>query len=98
MANKTIHEFFAPSVASVAIGHTIINVYVNFKLNLTLVIMVQASPFCGKAHEDANAHLQHFSKDMCNLHHQRSNSRGHQAPSILILLTWKGEAMVLLEP
>ena len=23
-------------------------------------MMVQASPFCGKAHEDANAHLQHF--------------------------------------
>ena len=22
--------------------------------------MVQTSPFCGKAHEDANAHLQHF--------------------------------------
>ena len=23
-------------------------------------MMVQASLFCGKAHEDANAHLQHF--------------------------------------
>ena len=26
----------------------------------TLIMMVQASPFCGKAHEGANAHLQHF--------------------------------------
>jgi hypothetical protein len=25
-----------------------------------LITMVQASPFCGKAHEDANAHLQQF--------------------------------------
>ena len=25
-----------------------------------LIVMVQASLFCGKAHEDANAHLQHF--------------------------------------
>ena len=27
---------------------------------LTLSLSQQASPFCGKAHEDANAHLQHF--------------------------------------
>jgi hypothetical protein len=26
----------------------------------TLINMVQASQFCGKAHEDASAHLQHF--------------------------------------
>jgi len=23
-------------------------------------MMVQANPFCGKAHEDSNAHLQHI--------------------------------------
>ena len=32
----------------------------NFELKLALITMVQASPLCGKAHEDANAHLQHF--------------------------------------
>jgi hypothetical protein len=32
----------------------------NFELKPTLITMVQASPFCGKAHEDANVHLQHF--------------------------------------
>jgi hypothetical protein len=32
----------------------------SFKLKLALINMVQQSPFCGKASEDANAHLQHF--------------------------------------
>ena len=31
-----------------------------FELKSRLVNMVQASPFCGKASEDANAHLQNF--------------------------------------
>jgi hypothetical protein len=46
---KTIHEVSAPSVANS-----------NFKLKPALITMVQAGPFCGKAHEDANGHLQHF--------------------------------------
>jgi hypothetical protein len=32
----------------------------SFKLKPALINMVQQSPFCGKASEDANAHLQHF--------------------------------------
>jgi hypothetical protein len=32
----------------------------SFELILALINMVQQSPFCGKASEDANAHLQHF--------------------------------------
>jgi hypothetical protein len=32
----------------------------SFKLKLALINMVQQSPFCGKASENANAHLQHF--------------------------------------
>jgi len=31
-----------------------------FELKTGLVNMVQASPFCGKVSEDANAHLQNF--------------------------------------
>jgi hypothetical protein len=31
-----------------------------FELKLALINMVQASQFCGKTHEDASAHLQHF--------------------------------------
>ena len=33
---------------------------VNFGLKSSLINMVQASPFCGKPNEDANAHLQNF--------------------------------------
>ena len=33
---------------------------VNFELKSSLINMVQASPFCGKPNEDANAHLQNF--------------------------------------
>jgi hypothetical protein len=33
---------------------------VNFELKSSLINMVQASPFCGKPNEDANAHLQSF--------------------------------------
>jgi hypothetical protein len=32
----------------------------SFELKPALINMVQASQFCGKAHEDASAHLQHF--------------------------------------
>ena len=60
MANKTIREFYAPSAANVATSPGIINVDTHFELKPALIMMVQASPFCGKAHEDANAHLQHF--------------------------------------
>jgi hypothetical protein len=31
-----------------------------FKLKPALINMVQQSPFCGKASEDANAHVEHF--------------------------------------
>ena len=60
MANKTLHEFSAPTMANI---HTrsMVNVGDNgFELKLALINMVQASQFCGKAHEDASAHLQHF--------------------------------------
>jgi hypothetical protein len=57
MANKTICEFSAPSAANVATGPDVINVDTHFELKPALIMMVQASPFYGKAHEDANAHL-----------------------------------------
>ncbi|MDN3212562.1 retrotransposon gag domain-containing protein, partial [Haemophilus sp. SZY H51] len=60
MANKTIREFSAPSAANVATGPAVIDANLNFELKPALITMVQASPFCGKTHEDANAHLQQF--------------------------------------
>ena len=38
---------------------------VNFELKSSLINIVQASPFCGKPNEDANAHLQNF-LELCN--------------------------------
>ena len=60
MANKTLHEFSTPTTANIRTRPPI-NVGDNgFELKPALINMVQASLFCGKAHEDASAHLQHF--------------------------------------
>jgi hypothetical protein len=65
MANKSLHEFFAPTTANIRTGSAV-NVGDNgFELKPTLINMVQANQFCGKAHEDANAHLRHF-LEICN--------------------------------
>ena len=60
MAEKTLREFFVPSTANVATGPNVNVEDVNFELTSSLINMVQASPFCGKPNEDANAHLQNF--------------------------------------
>ena len=57
MAQKTLHEFYVPVVANVGDK--------NFELHTGLIMMVQASPFCGLPSEDTNAHLQHF-LELCN--------------------------------
>jgi hypothetical protein len=60
MANKSLSEFFAPTTINIRTGPEV-NVGDNgFELKPTLITMVQANQFCGKAHEDASAHLQHF--------------------------------------
>ena len=60
MAGKTIREFSAPSSSNVPVGPSPAVGDGNFELKPALISMVQASPFCGKSNEDANAHLQHF--------------------------------------
>ena len=60
MAERTIREFSAPSAANIATGPGVIEANTQFELKPALITMVQAIPFYGKAHEDANAHLQHF--------------------------------------
>jgi len=59
MADKSIREFSAPTMANI---HTKLAVDNNgsFELKPALINMVQASQFYGKAHQDASAHLQHF--------------------------------------
>src|SRR6185312_14553161 len=65
MAEKTLRDFSIPSAANVATGPNIDVGDVNFELKSSLINMVQASPFCGKPNEDANAHLQNF-LELCN--------------------------------
>ena len=60
MANRTLREFSAPTIANIHTGPTV-NVGDNgFELKPALINMVQANQFCGKAHEDTSAHLQYF--------------------------------------
>jgi hypothetical protein len=60
MSDKSICDFSTSTAANVATRPNVINGDANFELKPALIMMVQASLFCGKAHEDANAHLQHF--------------------------------------
>ena len=57
MADKTLHEFSAPTTVNIHTGSAI-NIRDNaFELKPALINMVKASQFCEKAHEDASAHL-----------------------------------------
>jgi uncharacterized protein YggU (UPF0235/DUF167 family) len=60
MANKTLHEFTVPSTMNIHIGPTLNTKNLEFELKPSLINMVQATPFSGKAHKDASAHLQKF--------------------------------------
>jgi len=60
MANKTLRKFSAPSTKNIRTGPTLNTRNIEFELKLSLINMMQASPFSGKAHEDASTHLQNF--------------------------------------
>jgi hypothetical protein len=59
MADKTLCEFSTPTTANIHTGLKT-NVENGFELKPALINMVQVSQFCGNAHENASAHLQHF--------------------------------------
>jgi hypothetical protein len=60
MTDKTLRKFSGPTTTNIRSGPTV-NIGDNgFKLKPALINMVQASQFCGKAHEGVSAHLQHF--------------------------------------
>ena len=60
MANKMLRKFSAPSTKNICTGPTLNTRNIEFELKLSLINMMQASPFSGKAHEDASTHLQNF--------------------------------------
>jgi hypothetical protein len=64
-ARRCINDFLAPSSANVRTGSETNIRDGSFELKLALINMVQQIPFCGKALEDANAHLQHL-LEICN--------------------------------
>ena len=57
MAEKTMREFSTPSTENIRIGPTLKTNNLEFELKPIVINMVQATPFSGKAHEDASAHL-----------------------------------------
>jgi hypothetical protein len=57
MADRSLREFFAPTTANIRTGPTVNMGDNRFELKPALINMVQANQFCGKAHEDASAHL-----------------------------------------
>jgi hypothetical protein len=59
-ARRCINDFSASYNANVRTGPETNIEDGSFELNPALINMVQQSPLCGKASEDANAHLQHF--------------------------------------
>ena len=60
MAQMTLRQFSAPSNSHIPTGLTNDQGTDSFEIKTGLVNMIQASPFCRKASEDANAHLQNF--------------------------------------
>ena len=60
MVDNTLREFFAPSSENIRTRPTLKTNNLEFELKPSLINMVQATPFSGKAHEDASAHLQNF--------------------------------------
>ena len=57
MADKTLCEFSATSTENIRTGPTLRTTNLEFELKPSLINMVQATPFSGKAHEGASAHL-----------------------------------------
>ncbi|XP_039778367.1 uncharacterized protein LOC120645669 [Panicum virgatum] len=60
MSQMTLRQFSAPSNSHIPTRLTNDQGTDDFEIKTGLVNMIQASPFCGKASEDANAHLQNF--------------------------------------
>ena len=58
MAQKTLSDYSSPSANQVPTRPEVNTGGENFEIKMGLITMVQASPFCGKANEDASAHVQ----------------------------------------
>jgi hypothetical protein len=94
MANKTLHEFFAPTTTNIRTRPST-NVRENgFELK-SAVNMVQASQFYGKAHEDVSAYLQHFLKICSTFTILGGNQRCYSTSPFPIFTIGNGKTVVL---
>ena len=57
MAQKTLCDYSTPSANQVPTGPEVNTGGENFEIKTGLIMMVQASPFCGMAYEDVSTHL-----------------------------------------
>ena len=62
MAQKTHRDYSAPSANQAPTWPKVNTGGENFEIKTGLITMVQASPFCGRANDDASADLQQFLK------------------------------------
>ena len=94
-AQKTLCDYSAPSANQVPTGPEVNTGGENFEIKMGLITMVQASPFCGKANEDASAHLQQF-LELCSTFVIKGVSQDAiPAPSVSVFSLGESEAMVL---
>ena len=95
MAQKKLCEYSAPSATNVPVGLKVSTGGENFEIKTDLIMMVQASPFCGKANEDASAHLQQFLEFCSTFCDQGSVARRDPASSVSVLSFGESEVVVL---
>jgi hypothetical protein len=57
MADKTLNEFSAPNIGNIRIWPMLPMENLEFELRPSLINLIQATTFSGKAQEDAIAHL-----------------------------------------
>jgi hypothetical protein len=94
---KCINDFSAQSSSNVRTGPETNIGDGSFELKPALINMVQQSPFCGKASEDANAHLQHFLKICSTFNIQGVTQDVVHLRLFPFSLLEKGETMVLFQ-
>jgi hypothetical protein len=94
---KCINDFSAQSSSNFRTGPETNIGDGSFELKPALINMVQQSPFCGKASEDANAHLQHFLKICSTFNIQGVTQDAVHLRLFPFSLLEKGETMVLFQ-
>ena len=87
MAQKTPRDYSAPSATQVPTGPEVNTGGENFEIKTGLITMVQASPFCGKANEDASTHLQQF-LELCSIFVIKEYLRTRSDSDCFCFLCW----------